>query len=190
MSDPITIRLATPADASGVARVHVDTWRAAYRGIVSDEYLEGLQYDRSEERWARAFSNPDNSSFRYLAEDGATGAIIGFAAGGPQRSDVPGYDGELYAIYVLQDRQGKGVGRALTQAVAQGLLERGMRSMIVWVLTENAPARRFYESLGGKWVREQEFELDGLMLNETGYGWEDISNLALANRDRTRSKGD
>ncbi len=176
MRESTIIREASPADAPGVARVQVDTWRTAYRGMVSDSYLDNMSYEASAERWGRAFSDPDNRFVRYVAEDGE-GKIVGFAAGGPQRSDVAGYSGQLYAIYVLQDQQGKGIGQKLARAVAQGLVERGMRSMIVWALTENRSACRFYESLGGVWVREQEFELDGLMLKETGYGWEDISGF-------------
>ena len=177
MAQGMTIRAATLDDAPGVARVHVDTWRTTYRGLVSDSYLDSMNYVESAERWGRAFANPERRGFAFVAED-ETGAIVGFAVGGPQRSDVPGYDGELYAIYVLHDQQGKGLGRALAQAVARELLARGMSSMVVWVLTDNYPSRRFYESLGGVWLREQEFELDGLMLKETGYGWEDINNLA------------
>ena len=172
----INIRPATSADAPGVARVQVDTWRTAYRGMVPDSYLDGMSYEDSAERWGRGLSNPERRGFAFVAKDEA-GEIVGFAVGGPQRSDVPGYDGQLYAIYVLQDQQGKGIGRALAQAIARELLARGMRSMVVWVLTENHPSRRFYESLGGVWLREGEFELDGLMLKETGYGWEDISSI-------------
>jgi L-amino acid N-acyltransferase YncA len=173
---PARIREATSADAEGVARVHVDTWRSAYRGIVPDSYLDGLDYRDSAERWARGFSNPDRRGFAFVAED-EDGEIVGFAVGGPQRSDVSGYEGELIAIYVLGNRQGKGAGRALARAVARELLARGMRSMVVWVLTDNHPARRFYESLGGVWLREGEFDLDGLKLMETCYGWEDVSAL-------------
>jgi L-amino acid N-acyltransferase YncA len=173
---PVSIREATFADAPGVARVQVDTWRTAYRGMIPDSYLDSLNYEESAQRWGRGFSNPEWRGFAFVAEE--AGEIVGFAVGGPQRSEVPGYDGELNAIYVLQDQQGKGIGRALAQAVTRELLARGMHSMVVWVLTDNHPSRRFYESLGGVWLREQEFELDGLMLMETGYGWEDVSPVA------------
>ena len=47
--------------------------------------------------------------------------------------------------------------------------------MIIWVLRENAPSRRFYEHMGGVHVRDEERELDGVRIIESGYGWEDIS---------------
>jgi L-amino acid N-acyltransferase YncA len=177
MGNKIQIRPATIADSPGVARVQVDTWRSAYRGMVPDSYLDGLDYMESAARWGRGFSNPERRGFAFVAED-EDGEIVGFAVGGPQRSEVPGYEGELNAIYVLHNHQGKGTGRALARSVARELLARGMCSMVVWVLTDNHPARRFYESLGGVWLREGEFELDALILKETCYGWQDVSALA------------
>jgi hypothetical protein len=44
---PARIREATLADAEGVARVHVDTWRSAYKEMVPDSYLDGLNYEDS-----------------------------------------------------------------------------------------------------------------------------------------------
>ncbi len=34
------VRRAEPADALGMARVHVDTWRETYRGLMSDSELD------------------------------------------------------------------------------------------------------------------------------------------------------
>ncbi|QTX03952.1 hypothetical protein [Agromyces archimandritae] len=42
MTDGLRARQARPEDAAGVAAVHVASWRAAYRGIVSREILDGL----------------------------------------------------------------------------------------------------------------------------------------------------
>lgn len=63
----------------------------------------------------------------------------------------------------------------MLEAAAKELDGRGHPSMIIWVLRENAPSRRFYERLGGVHVRDEERELDGIRITESGYGWEDIS---------------
>ena len=42
------IRPATLEDAPAIARVHVDTWRTTYAGIVPDEHLAKLSYERSQ----------------------------------------------------------------------------------------------------------------------------------------------
>jgi len=178
----VRVRPAIHTDAPGIARVHVDTWRAAYRGIVPDDYLDSLYYDRRAAFWEREISAPFTPTFVYVAEDEDTGRIVGFVGGGPPQSDQPGYDGELYAIYVLQEAQGKGIGRKLVQACAQTLKERGITSMLLWVLKDNSPSRAFYESLGGQLLKEQQFELGGATLTEVGYGWPDLTILYGDNR--------
>jgi ribosomal protein S18 acetylase RimI-like enzyme len=172
----VIIRDAIHTDAPAIAHVHVDTWRATYRGIMPDDYLDNLSYDTRAAFWARLISDPFTPSFVHVAEDDS-GGIVGFVSGGPPQSDVSGYDGELYAIYVLPEAQGKGIGRKLVQACAQTLKERGITSMLLWVLKDNAPSRAFYESLGGQTLNEQQFELGGSTLTEVGYGWPDTDSL-------------
>ena len=172
----MNIRPAIHTDAPAIARVHVDTWRVAYRGIVPDDYLDSLSYDTRAAFWARLISDPFTPSFVQVAEDDSA-QIVGFVSGGPAPLDNPTYEGELYAIYVLPKAQGKGVGRALIRACAQTLKERGTTSMLLWVLKDNPSARAFYESLGGQLLNEQQFELGGATLTEVGYGWPDTDSL-------------
>ncbi|GMA50003.1 putative N-acetyltransferase YuaI [Alicyclobacillus contaminans] len=140
------IRKVNPTDAGAIAKVHVDSWRTTYRGIVPDDFLDGMSYAVSEARWRRisAQNAPDYAMF--VAED-EDGSIIGFANGGRERSGDADYDGELYAIYLLQAHQRRGIGRALFQNIVQHLVVNGFRSMLIWVLEDN-PACRFYESMG------------------------------------------
>ncbi len=171
------IRPTIHTDAAGIARVHVDTWRAAYRGIVPDDYLASLSYDTRAAFWERTISNPFTPTFVHTAEE-TDGDIVGFASGGPTRDDVPGYEGELYAIYVLPQAQGKGVGHMLVKAVAQTLNERGITTMMLLVLKDNAPSRAFYESMGGILLEgEEQSELGGVVLTEVKYGWPDTKIL-------------
>lgn len=169
------IRAATLADAAGIARVHVDSWRATYAGIVPDAYLEGLSYAARETRWNENLHALDTNQCTYVAEDEA-GQITGFAGGGPQRTALPGYAGELYAIYLLRAAQGQGIGRQLVSRVAAHLVRHEMPSMLVWVLAEN-PSRGFYETLGGQVVDGQSIEIGGARLPEVAYGWPDIVPL-------------
>ena len=68
------IRPATQADVSAIARIHVDSWRATYRGIVTDAVLDELSYAEHEERWQLRVQ-PDAESITLVAEDG-DGAIL------------------------------------------------------------------------------------------------------------------
>ena len=102
--------------------------------------------------------------------------MVGFVNGGPERGKHDEYDGELYAIYLLEAHQRRGTGRLLASALAFGLLESGMNSMLVWVLMESQ-FRRFYETLGGSFIMEQDIDIGGKTLKEVAYGWEDITTL-------------
>jgi ribosomal protein S18 acetylase RimI-like enzyme len=130
------IRPATPEDAEAVARVHVETWRAAYAHALPAEGLASLSVTQRTEMHRR--SPP------VVAE--VDGEIVGFVSGGPGTD--PDTDGELYAIYVLPEHWGSGVGRALMQAGEERLRELGHQHAILWVLEDNPRARRFYEAAG------------------------------------------
>ncbi|MDY0396933.1 GNAT family N-acetyltransferase [Virgibacillus halophilus] len=128
------IRLAEENDAAGIAKVHVDSWRTTYKGIVPDEFLfKTLTYESRLKNWQ------GNVSQRkvFVAEDKQKG-IVGFAGGGKERSgEYPTYRGELYAIYILKDFQRMNIGRKLTARVMDQLVDAGFHSMLVWVLEEN-----------------------------------------------------
>ena len=69
--------------------------------------------------------------------------------------------------------------RAMRSIVAHRLLVDGFGSMLLWVLEDNHPARRFYESLGGQRVGCQTIMIGGLNVVEVSYGWKDIAGLAI-----------
>ena len=160
-------------DAAAIARVHVASWRATYRGLLPDDFLDSLNADQYAERWQRAIA--DRSSRVYVAEDG--GDVIAFASGGRERAGEGTFGGELYAIYVMRESQGQGHGRALVRAVTDGLREMRFTDMIVWVLRENAAARRFYERLGGTYVRQQAITIGSALLQEVSYGWRSLDSV-------------
>ncbi len=43
---------------------------------------------------------------------------------------------------------------------------------MVGCLTSNAPARRFYEALGGRLLGKRAIDVHGTPLQETVYGWD------------------
>lgn len=165
------IREAVIEDVEAIARVHVDSWRTTYKGIVPENYLKQLSYEQRAENWRRGVGR----NALYVAED-VSGKIIGFATGGKERTGKYGVDGELYAIYLLQEAQGQGIGKALTIKIAQSLNKQGFTSMLVWVLELN-PSKKFYEALGGKALAETMIEIGGEDLKEIAYYWENIGHI-------------
>lgn len=166
------MREATVKDAAGISRVHVDSWRTTYRGIIPDDILANLAYETRQAEWESGLGRANGDRVVFVAEDADKG-IVGFACGGPERSGDSNYKGELYAIYVLESHQRTGVGKALTRLVAERLLQDGLDGMLVWVLADN-PSRGFYERLGGKPVRTQIIDVHGVLLEEVAYGWSDL----------------
>ncbi|MCG7342595.1 GNAT family N-acetyltransferase [Sporosarcina sp. ACRSL] len=165
------IRVAVMNDAEGIARVHVDSWRTTYKGIVSESVLQNLSYEQRAENWRRGIGK----NALYVAED-ENGKIIGFATGGKERTGNYEADGELYAIYLLQEAQGQGIGKKLTQLIAQSLKEQGFTSMLVWVLEQN-PSKMFYESLGGQPIAEAMIDIGGEEFKEIAYYWGNIEEI-------------
>ena len=176
------IREAASDDIPGIARVHVDTWRTAYVGIIPAEYLAGLTYERSEIRWREHLFREGSGRFVYVAED--AGRIIASASGGPERDGMPGYDGELYGLYVLAACQRQGIGRELTQTVARRLAADGFKAMILWVLKDNLKARAFYEAMGGVLAGEKDINIGAANLVEVAYGWSDLTHWLSRQEER------
>ncbi len=127
--------------------------------------------------WREAVEAGDGCVF--VAED-EPGRVFGFASGRRREAFSKGleeYEGELTTVYVLPSGQGSGTGRCLVGAVARYFVESGVGSMLLWVFEGNAPARRFYESLGGVVVARDGFELGGTWVREVVYGWRDLGVL-------------
>lgn len=169
----MTIRKARLNDASGIARVQVDSWRSTYRGIVPDHYLDGMSYQQREEMW-RGMLKLAGVRPVYVAEERE--GIVGFAAGGRERTNHPEYQGELYAIYLLKSHQRQGIGGQLVHSIATELQGAHVHSMLIWVLADN-PSRRFYEALGGVPVQQQPIDIGGTTLTEIAYGWRNLGLL-------------
>ncbi len=176
-ADRVRIREATPSDAAAIARVHIDTWRSAYGGIVSADYLAHLCYAESESIWRGILA--DAASSRCLIVAAHDTGVIGFVLGGPRRMGPIQYTGELQGIYILAAFQRRGIGRQLTLAVARRLLALG-NTMIVWVLADNGTARHFYEAFGGRLVAADQVEIGGTSLGYLAYGWSDLRQLVGA----------
>ena len=139
------VRPATPDDAQAIAEIQVETWRAAYVGVMPHEILDGLDVNESTRTWRHWLSVEATAQF--VAE--RSGAVVGFASVGPSRHEPE--SGEVYSIYVRPDAWGTGSGWALMDAAVAWLADRWQEA-ILWVAEENPRARRFYERYG--WVAE------------------------------------
>lgn len=184
------IRPAYPADAATIARIHVDTWRSTYAGMIPDKTLVGMSVERHQRQWTRQLLGRRGDEFTLVAQDARHG-IVGFGSAGRSRGPAalgqgrgqgPGlYDGEVFTLYVQPDCQGAGIGRRLLKDLFEGLRKRGMNSAVIWVLAMN-PSRFFYEAMGGARAAGREERLWGELLPEYAYGWATLEITAGAAR--------
>lgn len=170
------VREAKIADAPAIARVNIDTWRTAYRKIIPADYLAQQSYEKRESDWQETLENAKNTGIFVCVAENDSGQIVGFASGGCERMGKYVYQGELFAIYILEEYQRQGIGQQLVGTVATKLVELSLNSMLVWVLGDNS-ACRFYEFLGGEKVEEQQTSRAGVAMKEIAYGWIDIAVL-------------
>ncbi len=143
----VRIREGEPRDAEAIATIHVRSWQEAYRGQLSDEYLDGLKVEDRLAMHRHALERPPPEYRMWVAEEGDR--VVGFAVTGRgEDADADERTGELYAIYLEPEQVGTGLGRTLLDHAVGDLRERGYLAATLWVLETNARARRFYEVAG------------------------------------------
>jgi GNAT superfamily N-acetyltransferase len=139
-------RPATVEDAPAIARVHVASWNAAYRGVIADAALDSLTEERLAPEWRGAIEGSEVE----VAVIEVDGEVVGYSRYGPSRDDDldPAGTAEVYGFYLHPDAWGKGAGRALMEHVKQDLRRRGYRDGCLWVVQVNERAQAFYRALG------------------------------------------
>ena len=137
------IRAAQAKDAPGIANVHVGSWQAAYRTLLSDEVISSVASGRLT-WWTEYLSRPHDHEHVLVATDGDQ--IVGFAsARASPDDDADRSQAEVGALYVLPDRWGEGIGSALLAALLTRLRADAFETASLWVLARNEAAHRFYE---------------------------------------------
>ena len=170
----IVLRRPDPAEAETLARLHIRCWREAYAGIVPEEVLAAADLSARTVMWRHCLADGQS-----IVVAGFTGADpVGFVMAGPNREPrLPEADGHVAAIYVLRAWYRQGLGRRLLAEAARQWRGRGGRSLGLGVLSGNARARAFYESLGGRLLRTGNYVWDGHALPDALYIFEDLADL-------------
>lgn len=165
MNAPVFIRDAHIDDAAALARIHVDTWRATYRGLIPDSHLDQLSYERKEAQWINWITKPAAGSRRIVAE--LDHRVVGFATCGARSVDSDQATSELFALYVDPGHQDQGIGGLLLSHVLDWLRSEGHTRVHVNVLKGNSGAILFYRSKGARFVGDAQVTIEGeLYLDE------------------------
>ena len=140
----ITIRKALPKDAYNYAMCHISCWQSAYRGIVSDEYLDNMSIEGEQraERYRLAFTDPGDCEYYCVLNEEA---MAGFLIINKSQNDDKFFIGEIWAIYLLEEFRGMGYGEDILEFAVNELKRVNPKEIFLWVLEKNSRARRFYE---------------------------------------------
>lgn len=140
--DEIVVRAATVTDAPGMARVHVQSWRETYRGIVADEILDEAGFEERRARWwaTAIIEGAEGTTAVAVAEH--EGRLVGIASAGQPRDDDATWPVELFVVYLLAEYHGSGAAQRLMEAVI------GAQPAALWVAGPNPRAQAFYRKYG------------------------------------------
>ncbi len=165
------IRKARPSDGPAIARLHLASYRAAYRDLLPPAFLAGLTLPARELRWRASLRDPSRSTFVTMGHNANAAGLTGFAEIGAARDDDAGAaDGELIALHVAPAQWRRGIGRALHGQAIRALADRGCGAATLWVLAGNQRARAFYAAMG--WApdgRTRHLAANGITIPEVRY---------------------
>ena len=152
------LRSATCADASAIARLHANSWRFAYRGVLNDEYLDSKADGDRLNFWKRRFTSPAPNQNVFVLVDSA--CLIGFAS--VYVDDHPEYGSFLNNLHVAENRLRLGCGVRLMSAVRECCSKLSPTSPVyLRVVDSNQRAKAFYFRLGASFRGTERWELPG-----------------------------
>ncbi|AEG61500.1 GNAT family N-acetyltransferase [Desulforamulus ruminis] len=167
------IRYATVGDEKYIADVIINTWKVAYRGIVSDDFLLSLTPEKHEKLFKESLSKKIGTT---LVLEDREGKIVGMASGGAERSGE--FDCEIVALYILPGYQKKGYGKQLFKKLVQEFKANDFTSMIIWTFKANKDLQ-FYKRLGGVIKKETTHLIGEKEIPIVGFFWHNTYDLCL-----------
>ena len=170
----IKIRKAEIADAEKIAKIKIEGWQTAYRGIIDSEFLDNMDFNAEIEKR----KNNLKEGVKIIVAE-LEGEVVGYCIYRDfinEPENYPNEDCELSALYVKSMLKGKEIGTKLMKYVIQELKKQGKTKMILGCLKENYPSRGFYEKMGGNYLKTEIFKIGNAEYEEVIYKF-DISKM-------------
>ncbi|WP_425446498.1 N-acetyltransferase family protein [Dethiothermospora halolimnae] len=166
------IRKAVKEDAKEIININHKTWRIAYRGIVSQEFMDKRDKKINDKITKMSKQIKNNQVNILVAEEDEK--VIGFVSYGKSRENR--YESEVYAIYVLKEYQKRGVGKKLIKKVIENLIKENYSNIIIWCLKDNK-YKKFYEEVGGQPRENKVLKIGNKQLDTIGYGFYNLNKV-------------
>jgi len=158
-----TIRKAKYEDITNIVKVHVDSWKTTYKGIVPDQYLNQLTYDSRMQLWENIM---EEQKYIVFVAETIEHHIVGFIAIN-MNSET---EGHISSFYLLEQYQGLGIGKKLFTHAIQYFSTTSCTQITVGVLEDNK-AKSFYYHLGAKLKDSLTVTIAGKPLTELILQW-------------------
>ena len=150
--DNRNIRDIKKEDIPQVVDMQISGWRAAYKGMIDDEYLENMNVEKKIK-----MREKDYKETRFIVAE-INNEIVGFCRytdNMEKTPETPEVDCELRALYVKPEVKHNGIGKKMFQYAVNEFKNMGKTKMVLWCLKDNVLARKFYEKMGGKIIKER-----------------------------------
>ncbi|MEP6735633.1 MAG: GNAT family N-acetyltransferase [Chryseolinea sp.] len=171
--EKVRIIEATRNNSDVIGSLHAASWRIAYRGLLTDAYLDNDLEGERKKYWANKMLTLKPNEFVLLAV--ADSVVVGFIS----IMDVPekGYNALVDNLHVTPHLKGLGVGATMMRAAARRLKVAGTTKFYLWVLEGNVAAEKFYLAKFGRPMDRAESDFGGKMVWATRYVWDSFDSL-------------
>lgn len=155
-------------DCEAWVDVNVKSWNDNLKGIVSDKLLKYLR-DNRDSRIKNDIANFEQDDWHYVLEN--NNKVVGIMK--LKQSEKEGYKdcGEVQILYLYTEEKGKGYGKALINKGFEVLKNKGFKKVIIGCLDGN-PSNDFYKHLGGKFIRQEPWNIMGEHYMENIYEYD------------------
>ena len=162
--DDYIIRKNILEDQEQMAHIKIDGWKNTYDKIIASKYLKTLDYKSQTERYVASFDEYKDLVLVAVREN----EVLGYSCYHYYDKDH-NFDSELVSLYIKENEKGRGIGTKLLKRTIKELKENDKDNMIVWCLSDNKNAIKFYEKMGGKKVIEKDAKIGDEKYKEYGY---------------------
>lgn len=153
------------SDSLEIAKLIKEGWNSAYRGLISNEYLNNMNIERISKSWKEGTEKNKNNIFVYKKDNQILGVIRFEKTESINLKNV----GEVFVLYVKPEEKRKGIGSKLLEFAKNKFIQASYDKMIIWCLKGNKQGANFYKKHGGSKIKERNYIVRGIKVREEGY---------------------